>query len=246
MVPIKTLEEMNQWKTQHRPTLPVEPDISNTSDLNLKMNSILKRDDLAESEKSRLYSETLQKFKLSHNKALEGTIVPHTNVTNQPDNEVHKQNINNDIIASVPKTLQNKATLLIERLKRDSTIKWDNKGVVEINGKTIKGSNIIDLVNDVIRERKTSQTPTGWSYFSSVLKNINIPQEYIGNKKRWMSMQKQLFDDDNDDGDDDSEFFDTSAYLPSTPLNQVDTPVSSKKGRKRKNKKEKQSWTPYH
>ena len=40
-------------------------------------------------------------------------------------------------------------------------------------------SNIIDLVNDVIRHRNGSE-PTGWQAFAEGLRDMNIPQDVIG------------------------------------------------------------------
>ena len=56
-------------------------------------------------------------------------------------------------------------------------------------GKSIPGSNIIDLVNDVIRHRKGSE-PTGWQAFAEGLRDINIPQDVIGNRERWDWMHR--------------------------------------------------------
>ena len=55
----------------------------------------------------------------------------------------------------------------------------------KLYGKSIPGSNIIDLVNDVIRHRKGSE-PTGWQAFA----DMNIPQDVIGNRERWDWMHR--------------------------------------------------------
>ena len=43
------------------------------------------------------------------------------------------------------------------------------------NGNTVAGSNVIDLINDALRKRKTALAPTGWQMFSNVLRHANIP-----------------------------------------------------------------------
>ena len=40
------------------------------------------------------------------------------------------------------------------------------------------------MVNDAIRHRKGSE-PTGWQAFEEGLRDINIPQDVIGNRERW-------------------------------------------------------------
>ena len=67
-----------------------------------------------------------------------------------------------DILASIPKTYVKKASLLLANLlSHSSVIYWDNAGVVTIRGNVIPGSNIIDLVGDLVRPLKRSN-PVGW------------------------------------------------------------------------------------
>ena len=66
---------------------------------------------------------------------------------------------------------------------------WDEDGTVRLYGKPIQGSNIIDLVNDVVRQRKGSE-PTGWQPFAEGLRELNIPQDVIGNRESWDWMHR--------------------------------------------------------
>ena len=55
------------------------------------------------------------------------------------------------IIDSVPNTMQNRAKLLIQKLKDHSdVISWNDSGQLVLDGSTIPNSNIVDLVNDVM------------------------------------------------------------------------------------------------
>ena len=56
-------------------------------------------------------------------------------------------------------------------------------------GKPVAGSNIIDLVNDVLRQRKDTE-PRGWEHFAEVLRDMNVPQDFVGSKKRWEWMYR--------------------------------------------------------
>ena len=47
------------------------------------------------------------------------------------------------------------------------------------NMQTILPSHIIDLINDIIRERKHFE-PRGWQTFSRGLKEVNVPQDIVG------------------------------------------------------------------
>ena len=58
-------------------------------------------------------------------------------------------------IASVPKAMQDHSKLLIQKLKDHSDIiSWNDNGQLGLDGSTIPNSNIVDLVNDVMRKRK--------------------------------------------------------------------------------------------
>ena len=59
------------------------------------------------------------------------------------------------IIDSVPKTIQNRAKLLIKKLKDHSdAISCNDNGQLVLEGSIIPNSNIVNLVNDVMRKRK--------------------------------------------------------------------------------------------
>ena len=58
---------------------------------------------------------------------------------------------------TVHKTMQAKARRLMEYLKRD--IAWTARGELIHEGVSIPGSNVVDLVNDLLHKRKND--PTG-------------------------------------------------------------------------------------
>ena len=97
--------------------------------------------------------------------------------------------MNQLVIDSVPSTMKRKAQLLVSLLKTNPNVSWKDDGTVKLYGKSIPGSNIIDLVNDVIRHRKGSE-PTGWQAFAEGLRDMNIPQDVIGNRERWDWMHR--------------------------------------------------------
>lgn len=88
-----------------------------------------------------------------------------------------------NIIESVPKTYRYKAHTLLKYLldAPSSKIGWDKQGLVTINGAVVAGSNISDLINDAIRERKTVKA-IGRIQFARLLHDINIPPSLIGNR----------------------------------------------------------------
>ena len=194
VVPYQVLETMKWWKDKQyqKPILPPNPQAVDASHLLKDMNQILQKTDLSEAEKAQKYGETL--FKLQH--LLEKTKKPPSTDSPQPTDQPQPPStvaLHDQILQSVPKTMQRKAELLLGMIKNNNNLTWDEQGVVSYKGKRIHGSNIIDLINDTIRQRKGVE-PKGWETFSKALHESNIPQEVIGNPSRWKWMQTNTSD----------------------------------------------------
>ena len=91
------------------------------------------------------------------------------------------------ILAKLPKTLQAKGRQLLSRL---SKVAWNERGELMHEGVAIPGSNAVDLVHDLLRNRKTSTDPVGWREFAKQMRAANIPMELVGNVTRRKHMQK--------------------------------------------------------
>jgi hypothetical protein len=52
-----------------------------------------------------------------------------------------------------------------------------------LHGETLKRSNLVDLVNDILRKRK-SHPPSGWEAFATLLRQTNVPRELVGHPDR--------------------------------------------------------------
>ena len=197
IVPYQVLETMKWWKDKQyqKPILPPNPQAVDASYLLKDMNQILQKTDLSEAEKAQKYGETL--FKLQH--SLEKTKKPPSTISPQPtDQPPSTVALHDQILQSVPKTMQRKAELLLGMIKNNNNLTWDEQGVVSYKGKRIHGSNIIDLINDTIRQRKGVE-PRGWETFSKALHESNIPQEVVGNPSRWKWMQTNTGDGEESD-----------------------------------------------
>ena len=73
--------------------------------------------------------------------------------------------------------------MLLQRLKTNN-VTWNSAGELIVDNTKYDETNIIDLVNDVMRNRKYS-APFGWQIFTDQLKKLNVPQAMIINKTRW-------------------------------------------------------------
>ena len=90
----------------------------------------------------------------------------------------------NQISDSVPKTLRNRSKLLIQKLKDHSDVtSWKDNGQLVLEGSIVPNSNIVDLVNDVMRKRKGFNLEHS-STFAKALTKINVPEDYVRNPDR--------------------------------------------------------------
>ncbi|CAH0385683.1 unnamed protein product [Bemisia tabaci] len=192
LVPSETVERLQQTPVSSDPL----------HELHRELSRILAAHDLNDSDKWAKYQQVLERslrfaeqrqkpLKLmidapedqSSLESLQPDEKPQTQ-TLAPEREDRGESSSDDILNTLPKTFRNKGSVLLKRLQKNDTIKWGRDGKVKIEGKAIEGSNIADLVNDAMRNRKNSRIPTGHREFYSVLAKMNVPQELIGNPER--------------------------------------------------------------
>ena len=100
--------------------------------------------------------------------------------------------VEEDVMISVPANLKKRAARILQRLKADPDVRWNNRGEFEYRGRLIKNSNLTDLVNDVLKKKRISvKDPRGWETFAQALQRLNVPQDLIANNSRWSYMRKQ-------------------------------------------------------
>ena len=165
------------------------PDAIDTTlrDLDAEMTSILDGSDADESEKVRLYNQALLRYN-DMTKARAAKPIPVVV-------EVKKEAAATtalvvepaDIVGMLPKTLQMKGLQLLSRL---SAVTWNERGELIHKGVAIRGSNAVDLVHDLLRNRKTPD-PVGWQQFANQMRAANIPMELVGNVTRRLYLQKK-------------------------------------------------------
>ena len=57
-----------------------------------------------------------------------------------------------EVVTTLPKALHENGRQLVSRLK---TTQWDDRGELLHEGVVVPGSNVVDLVHDLLRKRKT-------------------------------------------------------------------------------------------
>ena len=159
--------------------------------LDEEMRSILDRGDLSDREKVVLYNQVLMRYNLFSNKSSQQPVrVTIDKAPVKEDEEVKETRaepgVENEIIDSVPKSLKPKARRLLDKIK--GTVSWNDRGEMVYKNVLVPGSNIVDLVNDALRKRKSFQ-PVGWKTFARGLKDVNAPMDLVGNPERWSYIQ---------------------------------------------------------
>ena len=178
-------------------TEPTPKDIKEhvTKDLESKMKSTLERSDMTPSQKMEEYNNDLARF------------VRYNNVQKQPQFYptvttpiVAPDHLEEQLTMILPKTMKSKGIFMLKRLRNTPNIEINEQGELIYHGSVVRGSNVIDLIGDAVRKRKTLP-PAGWQVFSEILKRANVPKDFIGNQERYMKepIKKLDFSDVSDE-----------------------------------------------
>ena len=149
------------------------------------MQTILEREDLSADERLKLYHQSFTRYLNVHDDYRPRPVV--SRVSTSPSTAIEtetKDAIEEEILESVPKTMKTKAELMVRKMKADPNIAWSEKGELKYKGETVRWSNVVDLVNDVLRKRKYLN-PKGWETFGEALREANVPPDLIGHEDRW-------------------------------------------------------------
>lgn len=180
VIPYSDYEKMSTQPVQQPlPTTLYEPKIEQLSSVEKNLTEIL-NSSMDIHEKRIKYQEILQKLidlKERYN-------------TTKPINEVAEfetvKDFKNILETSLPMSVKNKGMALYNTLK--GQINWDNDGQIVINGDPIVGSNIIDLISDLVRNWRRNPI-TGWPIIKQKLRTINFPKSLILNQDRLADLE---------------------------------------------------------
>ena len=151
------------------------------------MNDWLEQDDVPEDTKATMYAQQLQRVSQLKNQVFrpepsQVQMITHKEqtMTSESNSATPSRQLNatdKQIIYSVPK-------ILIHKLKDHSdVISWNDNGQLVLEGSMVLNSNIVDLVNDVMRKRK-GFNPEHSNRFAKALAKINVPEDYVRNPDR--------------------------------------------------------------
>ena len=191
MVPQSLLNTIEQ--KQKEQTAPLT---TNLVRLRGEMDEVLRDDasSISDDEKAKAYTQSLQRYlaykEQQNDNPLAVKVLPVNSPVATPQSRF--SDLEEEIIHSAPVNLKTRAKLLLKKLKANSdVVSWNNNGEVSFgSGDPLKGSNILDLTLDSLRERKTVNKPIGWEKFTKSMASINIPEHYVGNPKNRRALQE--------------------------------------------------------
>lgn len=161
-------------RMQHPPTSS-----DTVSELDSEMLNLLNNKNLGDRDKWERYQQVLQRylhFTTQQRKPIHLPVIDTTDA-GQRQNTLTSE----EIIDTFPKTYKQDVRNILRAIeKRNDLVTWDSNGSVYIQGESIPKSNIVDLLHNIVRTRKSTQPP-GWEQLMGVLKQINIPTEFITN-----------------------------------------------------------------
>lgn len=154
------------------------------SELDQQMKNILQNRDLPESEKATLYLQILQKytnFSIERKVNSAAQEEEKEELNDEPLVKTEKDEIEEKVMNAAPVQYKDTAKDILQFLKGQNLLKWNDKGEIIYEEKIVPRTNIIHLVNDLLRNRK--KAPIGQKMFHSVLKNLQFPQQFDVKKK---------------------------------------------------------------
>ncbi|GFX40266.1 uncharacterized transposon-derived protein F54H12.3 [Trichonephila clavipes] len=84
---------------------------------------------------------------------------------------------------AIPKTRKKYILPILETLK-DANYTFNDKNEFEVDGKPEYRSNVVDLFSYMMKnDQRVLTPPTGFAKFYAALRHVNIPLEWIGNKR---------------------------------------------------------------
>lgn len=176
----------------------MQPAVAQLTNLDEHMQQILSNPNISVDVKYNMYEQALRRYRVLNEQQQQPMKVEMVQPEVQP--VVQPEITDFNIVDALPKSAKLKGRLLLNHIKQAPGIKVSEHGELILNGKKIPGTNITDLVHDFVRDRSRAQPATGWHEFREALKNSNVPQEAIANKRRMVENfdgMANLFDNDS-------------------------------------------------
>lgn len=163
------------------------PLFSKLSRLDGEMTTILNQANLDDETKASAYSQVLSKYMSTKNQYARPTSIPIIDVPSKTTSS----NATDLQLTPIPRPYKKKAQSLVDHIEKSPNISWNQRNEIIIDGETLANSNIIDLIDDLVRP-KSKRDPRGIHDFVQALKKDNIPESLINNPGRWDDSESDI------------------------------------------------------
>ena len=182
LVPVEMLETMMNNSTLTALQNPNKDQLLKPIE---SVNILNEDNDLPDNVKANRQARNLKEMSVMASK-----LIPKPSTLTRDDTKIDNDDYETRL-EHIPKTYQRPAKAILRELKHHSNrLQIDKKtNEVTIDGEKLAHSNLIDLISDVVRPRKTALPPLHASRFLRLLADINIPEQLIGNKIRIKDMR---------------------------------------------------------
>jgi hypothetical protein len=104
-----------------------------------------------------------------------------------------------DILESVPVQSRYKAKRILRILRHNNETGWNSDAEFIYRQTRIPGSNLADLIGDVLRVKTVGDPPIGWREFAEALKTSRVPKDLVINRQIWKIVGGQSAKNDAED-----------------------------------------------
>jgi hypothetical protein len=99
------------------------------------------------------------------------------------------EKLETEVLQSVAPAKKYKAKRLIKRLKQQKEVDWSSDGELIYRQQKIPKSNIVDLIDDVLKTKTIESPPPGYDALAAALKDAETPRDLVSNEARWNFMR---------------------------------------------------------
>ena len=170
----------------------VPPLTAQAQEIDSDMQDIMQRQDIPIDAQAKVYDQNLQRYLTFYDKLMNKPLqvnvvkpaVPEEQEKPQREQiEEKPDEIETYILDSVPATMKSRTRQLIKKLKANRDIIGWQQGQMVFKGTTTPGNNIVDLVNDSLRQRENFNSE-GLELFSKALGHLNVLEGIVRNENR--------------------------------------------------------------
>ena len=162
---------------QHQQAVP--PAVHKEATLDYEVDEILNIKNVNDHDKAKLYSDVLQKYLTAKEQ-----ITPTGNISPVVTQTTPLSMYSNEyMLGTVPKNTRHELKTCYVSLDKAENYIGKTTEECRIKIREITDSNIVDLINYLMRSRKTFN-PRGWLPFTEALKYMHVSNDLIGNPRK--------------------------------------------------------------